>query len=103
VVDAEQINMPLVKRNPYYVKGNSARMNWSSNARACMYETDKGEYLPSGNVAKLIVHGLGYEEWVLMEVFSREMCEEGEHVPKNHSKRGNQAREQSVKRLHLSD
>jgi hypothetical protein len=31
------------------------------------------------------------------------LSEKGEHVPKEHPKRGHQAREQSIKRLHLSD
>jgi 4-hydroxyphenylpyruvate dioxygenase len=71
VVDMERMDMPPVKSHPYHVEGNPARTNWSRNARACMYETDKGAYLPSEDVAKLIIHRLGYKVWVSIELLSR--------------------------------
>ncbi|CAI4217654.1 unnamed protein product [Parascedosporium putredinis] len=59
VVDAEKMETPLVKGHPFHVDGNPPRMNWSRNARAYMYETDRGAYLPVEDVARTLIHGLG--------------------------------------------
>ncbi|KAJ4299493.1 hypothetical protein N0V90_004738 [Kalmusia sp. IMI 367209] len=102
VVDAERMEKPLVNGHPYHVDGNPARMNWSRNARAYMYETDRGAYLPSEDVARAIIEGLGYKGWVSMELFSRTMNEEGEHVPGEHARRGIEAWKKFVQRLRLN-
>ncbi|KAK9379995.1 xylose isomerase-like protein [Kockiozyma suomiensis] len=101
VVDAERLNSPLVKGHPFYVEGNPARMNWSRNARTFMYETDRGAYLPVEDVAKAIIFGLGYKGPVSMELFSRTMAEEGEHVPREHAQRGIASWKKLVDRLGL--
>lgn len=103
VVDAERMETPLVEGHPFHVEGNPARMNWSRNARAYMYETDRGAYLPSEDVAKAIIEGLGYKGWVSMELFSRTMNEEGDGVPKEHARRGIEAWKKFVQRLHLNE
>ncbi|KAJ5175849.1 uncharacterized protein N7482_001726 [Penicillium canariense] len=88
VVDAERMEPPLVHGHPFHVDGQPARMSWSRNARTFMYEEDRGAYLPSEDVAKAIIFGLGYEGYISMELFSRTMAELGEHVPNQHAKRG---------------
>ncbi|KAH0430357.1 4-hydroxyphenylpyruvate [Colletotrichum camelliae] len=61
VVDAERMESPLVEGHPFHVGGNPARMNWSRNARAYIYETDRGAYLPVEDVARVLIEKLGYK------------------------------------------
>ncbi|KAL4953478.1 hypothetical protein BDW69DRAFT_184423 [Aspergillus filifer] len=88
VVDAERLEKPLVEGHEFYVESQPARMSWSRNARTFMYEEDRGAYLPVEKVARAIIEGLQYKGWVSMELFSRTMNEEGEHVPGEHARRG---------------
>ncbi|KAL2211554.1 xylose isomerase-like protein [Sarocladium strictum] len=88
VVDAERMESPLVEGHPFHVDGNPARMMWSRNARLFMYETDRGAYLPVEEVAKVLIDEMGYKGYVSMELFSRTMAEEGQHVPDEHAQRG---------------
>ncbi|CAI4217749.1 unnamed protein product [Parascedosporium putredinis] len=90
VVDAEKMETPLVKGHPFHVDGNPPRMNWSRNARAYMYETDRGAYLPVEDVARTLIHGLGT------------MSEEGERVPEEHAQRGIRAWTKLCQRLGLN-
>lgn len=101
VVDAERMEAPLVQGHPFHVDGNPPRMNWSRNARAYMYETDRGAYLPAEDVARAIIEGLGYKGWVSMELFSRTMSEAGDDVPASHAQRGMAAWKTFVQRLQL--
>jgi len=102
VVDAERMSSPLVAGHPFHVDGNPPRMNWSRNARTFMYEEDRGAYLPSEDVAKAIILGLGYSGYVSMELFSRTMSEEGRRVPIEHAERGITAWHKLVDRLGLN-
>lgn len=88
VVDAERMESPLVPGHPFHVEDQPARMSWSRNARAYMYEEDRGVYLPVEDVARTVISGLGYKGWVSMELFSRTMAEEGQNVPDQHAQRG---------------
>ena len=67
-----------------------------------MYEEDRGAYLPAEDVAKAIISGLGYTGYVSMELFSRTMNEEGQHVPDQHAARGILAWQKLQKRLNLN-
>ena len=87
VVDAERMISPLVRGHPFFVEGQPARMSWSRNARLFMYEQDKGGYLPSLDVARVILKDMGYEGWVSMELFSRTMSDPDPTVPRNHAQR----------------
>ncbi|KAL4732100.1 hypothetical protein ACLX1H_001108 [Fusarium chlamydosporum] len=71
VVDAEKMESPLVKGHPFHVDGNPPRMNWSRNARAFMYEEDRGAYMPVEEIAKVLVKDMGYKGYISMELFSR--------------------------------
>lgn len=102
VVDAERMESPLVKGHPFHVDGNPPRMNWSRNARAYVYEEDRGAYLPVERIARTIIHELGYKGFVSMELFSRTMSEAGEGVPEEHSRRGALAWKIFEKRLGLN-
>lgn len=88
VVDAERMETPLVPGHPFHVDGQPARMSWSRNARTFMYEKDRDAYLPVEDIARTIIHGLGYEGYISMELFSRTMAETGQHVPDEHAARG---------------
>lgn len=101
VVDAERMKTPLIAGHEFHTEGLPARMNWSRNARAFMYEEDRGAYLPSEDVAKAIIFGLGYKGYISMELFSRTMAEEGKHVPDEHAQRGMTSWHKLVNRLQL--
>jgi 4-hydroxyphenylpyruvate dioxygenase len=101
LVDAERLKSPLVAGHPFHVVGQPARMNWSRNARTFMYEEDRGAYMPVEDVARAIIFGLGYEGYVSMELFSRTMAEEGQHVPDEHAARGIAAWKKLQQRFNL--
>lgn len=101
VVDAEQMSSPLVEGHPFHVSGQPPRMSWSRNARAFAYEEDRGAYLPVEDVARAIIHDMGYKGFVSMELFSRTMSEAGEHVPAEHARRGMVSWAKIVDRLEL--
>ncbi|KAJ5526249.1 hypothetical protein N7494_012899 [Penicillium frequentans] len=102
VVDAERMESPLVEGHPFHVDGQPARMSWSRNARTFMYEADRGAYMPVEDVAKAVIHGLGYKGPVSMELFSRTMAEEGQHVPDEHATRGMASWKKLEQRLNLN-
>lgn len=101
VVDAERMSKPLVAGHPYHVEGNPPRMNWSRNARAFIYEEDRGAYLPVELIARTLIEGLGYAGWISMELFSRTMSEEGEIVCATHAQRGIKAWHKFIEKLSL--
>lgn len=101
VVDAERMESPLVAGHPFHVEGQPARMNWSRNARTFMYETDRGAYMPVEDVARAIISELGYVGYVSMELFSRTMADEGQHVPDEHASRGIASWKKLQERLQL--
>jgi 4-hydroxyphenylpyruvate dioxygenase len=101
VVDAERMTSPLVEGHPFYTSGQPPRMSWSRNARAFAYEEDRGAYLPVEDIARAIIHDMGYEGFISMELFSRTMSEEGEHVPAEHARRGMASWAKLVNRLNL--
>ncbi|KAL1887376.1 hypothetical protein Sste5346_010256 [Sporothrix stenoceras] len=103
VVDAERMTTPLVAGHPFHIEGNPPRMNWSRHARAFMYETDRGAYLPAEDVARAIISGLGYKGYVSMELFSRTMSELGQQVPVEHARRGIVAWKKLQERLCLNE
>lgn len=88
LVDAERLDAPLGRDHAYYVEGQPARMSWSRNARCFMGEGGRGAYLPVWEVAEAIVHGLGYQGFVSMELFSRTMADPDPSVPREHARRG---------------
>lgn len=102
VVDAERMETPLVEGHPFHVDGNPVRMNWSRNARAFMYEEDRGAYLPVERIAKVLIEDMGYKGYISMELFSRTMSEEGKDVPRQHAERGIKAWNKLVERLRLN-
>ncbi|KAL2285579.1 hypothetical protein FJTKL_07610 [Diaporthe vaccinii] len=101
VVDAERLAAPLVEGHPYHVDGQPARMSWSRNARAFIYEEERGGYLPVEAVTRTLINDMGYKGFVSMELFSRTMSEEGNDVPKEHSQRGIRSWTKLQKRLQL--
>jgi 4-hydroxyphenylpyruvate dioxygenase len=79
--DAEKLEPPLSETHPFYAADQPARMSWSRNARLFPYEEDRGGYLPIETVMEAIVNRLGYDGWVSMELFSRELGDLDEHLP----------------------
>ncbi|RMZ00454.1 hypothetical protein D0862_06718 [Hortaea werneckii] len=102
LVDAERLKTPLDESHEYYAKGQPARMSWSRNARCFMYETDRGAYLPVEKVAKTIIHQLGYQGAVSMELFSRTMSDPDPEVPHQHAIRGIESWKKIVQALELN-
>ncbi|KAJ5907393.1 3-dehydroshikimate dehydratase [Penicillium taxi] len=92
---------PLVSVHPFHVDGQPAWMSWSRNARTFIYEEDRGAYLPVEEISKAIIHKIGYKGYVSMEMFSRTMSEEGQHVPDEHATRGIAAWKKLKERLQL--
>ncbi|RMY83924.1 hypothetical protein D0862_11560 [Hortaea werneckii] len=101
LVDAEKLETPLVEGHEYYSQGQPARMSWSRNARCFMYETDRGAYLPVEMVARAIIHKLGYQGPVSMELFSRTMSDPDPAVPHQHAIRGIESWKRIVQALSL--
>ncbi|OAP65574.1 hypothetical protein AYL99_01546 [Fonsecaea erecta] len=79
--DAEKLEPPLSQSHPFHAVDQPARMSWSRNARLFPYEEDRGGYLPIEPVMKGIVEGLGYDGWVSMELFSRELSRPDPELP----------------------
>lgn len=88
VVDAERMAAPLIKGHPFHVDGQPPRMSWSRNARTFLYEDQLGAYLPVEEIAKVLIHKLGYDGFVSMELFSRSLAQKGDDVPAEHARRG---------------
>jgi 4-hydroxyphenylpyruvate dioxygenase len=101
VVDAERMTSPLIVGHPFYAAGQPPRMSWSRNARAFAYEEDRGAYLPVEDIARAIIHDMGYKGFISMELFSRTMSEKGGHVPAEHARRGMASWRKLVHRLNL--
>lgn len=102
VVDAERMESPLVEGHPFHTPSQPPRMNWSRNARAFMYEYDRGAYLPVEDIARAMIDEMGYKGWVSMELFSRTMSEPGQNVPSEHARRGIAAWNKLVDKLQLN-
>lgn len=80
VVDAERLAEPLVAGHPFYKEDQPARMSWSRNCRLFYGEEDRGAYLPVRQVAEAILKEVGWEGWVSMELFNRDMERRDEAV-----------------------
>ncbi|OAL39637.1 hypothetical protein AYO20_01034 [Fonsecaea nubica] len=85
--DAEKLDPPLSQSHPFHAIDQPARMSWSRNARLFPYEEDRGGYLPIEPVMKAIVKGLGYDGWVSMELFSRELSQSDPELPSRYAAR----------------
>ncbi|KAL4746054.1 hypothetical protein BDW72DRAFT_207678 [Aspergillus terricola var. indicus] len=85
VVDGERLKAPLMMGHEWYVAEQPSRMSWSRNARLFAFE--EGGYLPVKDIAQT-VFALGYEGWVLMEVFSRTTFDPDPNTPYCHAQRG---------------
>lgn len=85
--DAEKLDPPLDDRHPFFAADQPARMSWSRNARLFPYEQGLGGYLPIESVMVAIVNGLGYDGWVSMELFSKELWEVDPEIPARYAAR----------------
>ncbi|KAF5002920.1 hypothetical protein FDECE_10475 [Fusarium decemcellulare] len=101
LADAERLQKLLLEDHPFHVAGQPPRMSWSRNARVFPYETERGGYLPVEDVATAVIHGLGYEGYISLELFSRSLVDAAEHVPVEHAERGMASWKKIVKRLKL--
>ncbi|KAF2241534.1 xylose isomerase-like protein [Trematosphaeria pertusa] len=73
IVDAELLSTPLLPGHPFYKPEQPSRMSWSRNCRLFYGEEERGAYLPVKDVAHAIINAIGYEGWVSMELFHRDM------------------------------
>ncbi|KAA8646692.1 hypothetical protein EYZ11_010939 [Aspergillus tanneri] len=101
IVDGERLRDPITPAHPFYIKGQSARMGWSRNARLFAYE--EGGYLPILDVARVIFGDLGFEGWVSLELFSRTMARVDPAVPRELARRGYESWRKLKQDLHLKD
>ncbi|KAK0233493.1 hypothetical protein IW262DRAFT_85705 [Armillaria fumosa] len=83
---AEFMRPPLSPTHPFYNPAQKPRMTWSRNARLFPCESDRGGYLPVGEVAKVLFEDIGYRGWISMEVFSRTMSEPDKEVSREHAR-----------------
>ncbi|KAI5365330.1 Putative xylose isomerase-like, TIM barrel domain, xylose isomerase-like superfamily [Septoria linicola] len=88
LVDAEKLESPLDSSHPWYKADQPARMTWSRNARLFAYEEDQGGYLPVRKVMEVLLKDQTFEGWVSMELFSRDLVEKRDGVPRQHAERG---------------
>ena len=82
--DAEILDPPLSESNPLFVQGQPPRMTWSRNARLFPFE---GGYLPIMAVLKAIVVDLGYQGWLSLESFNRDLFSERCDLPSEYASR----------------
>lgn len=88
IVDAEKLDKPLVEGHPFYEASQPARMSWSRNCRLFYGESERGAYLPVKDIAKAVLHGLGFQGWVSAELFNRSMADPSSNTPEDHARRG---------------
>lgn len=81
VVDAERLSEPLLPGHSFYDEEQHPRMSWSRNCRLFYGEQDRGGYLPIRDVAEALIHGLGYQGYVSMELFNRVMADPDPDIP----------------------
>jgi 4-hydroxyphenylpyruvate dioxygenase len=97
LIDAERLTSPLLPGHEFYDPEQPARMSWSRNCRLFYGESNRGAYLPVDMFVRAIFDtstGIGWNGWVSMEVFHRELFNKGENVPMNLAKRGIKSWEQ---------
>ncbi|KAM0384711.1 hypothetical protein ACHAPZ_001218 [Fusarium culmorum] len=87
VADGEKLNSPLNESHPFYNAEQPSRMSWSRNARLFYGESSYGAYLPSKQLLRAIVQGLGFEGWLSFEVFNRRFLDTDKIVPEETAKR----------------
>ena len=101
VVDAEKLTAPLVEGHEYYNAAQTPRLSWSRNCRLFYGEEDRGAYLPIRLICETIFHGLGFDGWVSMEYFNRDMAYTDPTIPEQLARRGAEAYDKLVQDLDL--
>jgi 4-hydroxyphenylpyruvate dioxygenase len=87
VVDAERLAQPLLEGHEFYNAEQPCRMSWSRNCRLFYGEHNRGAYLPAQAIAHAIFEDLGFEGWVSMEYFNRDMADPEPGMPNQLARR----------------
>ncbi|RJE23834.1 3-dehydroshikimate dehydratase [Aspergillus sclerotialis] len=98
VVDGERLNSALDETHPFYVKGRPCRMSWSRNARLFPFEEERGAFMPVLEVVKAILDA-GFEGWVSLELFHRDLARKDDTVPAEYAARGIESLRELGRRL----
>ncbi|PLB45004.1 4-hydroxyphenylpyruvate dioxygenase [Aspergillus steynii IBT 23096] len=71
--DGERFDPPFSASHPWYVEGEAPEFTWSKHGRPFPLETSLGGYMPVPEVVKTWVLKTGFQGWISMEVFDRQM------------------------------
>ncbi|GAD91796.1 AP endonuclease, family 2, putative [Paecilomyces variotii No. 5] len=74
--DGEMFDPPFSKDHPWYIEGEAPQFTWSKHARPFPFEHDRGAYLPVAEIAKAWIIDTGFDGWVSLEIFDRNMRDE---------------------------
>jgi len=85
--DAELLDPPLGPEHALYVPDQPKRMTWARNSRLFAFETDRGGYLPTTPILDVIVRTLGFQGWLAMEYFSKDLYDGDETLPQKMAER----------------
>ncbi|KAJ6185054.1 hypothetical protein N7519_006355 [Penicillium mononematosum] len=88
--DAERFEPPYSLAHPWALPGEAKEFTWSKHARPFPLEVEFGAYLPVVEIARAWIVEVGFEGWVSMEVFDRNM-RDGRVSPEMAAKRGVEA------------
>lgn len=86
IVNAEDMERPIVQVHAWYKKEQPARVTWSRNARLFAYE--EGVYFPVRRMMEVLIKDCKYEGWVSMELFNRDLVDSSSSVPREYAERG---------------
>lgn len=86
VVNAEDMERPIVQVHAWYKKEQPARVTWSRNARLFAYE--EGVYFPVRRIMEVLIKDCKYEGWVSMELFNIGLVDSSSSVPREYAERG---------------
>lgn len=71
--DGERFDPPFSASHPWYVEGEAPEFSWSKHGRPFPLETALGGYMPVPEVVRAWVLETGFQGWISMEVFDRQM------------------------------
>lgn len=102
IVDGERLNAPLLSGHPFYKPEQPARMSWSRNCRLFYGEVSRGAYLPVFDIMDTIINKVGYDGWISMELFNRDMEKRGKDVITDLASRASESWQKLVADLGLN-
>jgi sugar phosphate isomerase/epimerase len=96
--DAEHLDPPILPGHEVYDQAKDGVHSWCMYGRLFPLETDKGAYLPVEDICRTWLKDSGWNGWVSMEIFHREMKDET-HGPEEWASRGIESWRKMLKML----